>query len=67
LLPLSGGSEREITVKGWSSLSRNGLYWSPDGKAFYAGSFSPQASTLLCVDLNGNAQVLWQRLCCELR
>jgi Tol biopolymer transport system component len=61
LLSLSGGSDREFTVKGWPNLSRNGLYWSFDGKALYVGSFSQQASTLLYVDLNGNAQVLWQQ------
>jgi serine/threonine protein kinase len=58
LLSLSGGSEREITVKGWPNLA--GLDWSPDGKGFYCGSASPQGSTLLYVDLKGNARVLWQ-------
>jgi hypothetical protein len=27
---------------------------------FYCGSMSPQVSTLLYVDLEGNARVLWQ-------
>jgi serine/threonine protein kinase/Tol biopolymer transport system component len=58
LLSLSGGSDREITVKGWPNLS--GLDWSPDGKALYCGSVSPQGCTLLYVDLKGNARVLWQ-------
>jgi Tol biopolymer transport system component len=58
LLSLSGGSDREITVKGWPSIT--GLDWSPDGKHFYCGSRSPQGSTLLLVDLKGNARVLWQ-------
>jgi Tol biopolymer transport system component len=57
-LSLSGGSDREITVKGWPSLT--GLDWSPDGRRLYCGSRSPQGSTLLSVDLNGNARVLWQ-------
>jgi Tol biopolymer transport system component len=58
LLSLSGGSDREITVKGWPNLT--GLDWSPDGKGLYCGSASPQAPTLLYVNLEGNARVLWQ-------
>ena len=58
LLSLSGGSDREITVKGWQTLSS--LAWSPDGKGLYCGSASPQGSTLLYVDLKGNARPLWQ-------
>jgi serine/threonine protein kinase/Tol biopolymer transport system component len=58
LLSLSGGSDREITVKGWPTL--RGLDWSLDGKGLYCGSVSPLSRTLLYVDLEGNAKVLWQ-------
>jgi eukaryotic-like serine/threonine-protein kinase len=58
LLSLSGGSDREVTVEGWPNLT--GLDWSADGKGLYCGSVSPQSSTLLYVDLKGNAKVLWQ-------
>ncbi|MGA7414213.1 MAG: hypothetical protein WBW33_27325 [Bryobacteraceae bacterium] len=58
LLSLSGGSDREITVKGWPNIT--GLHWSPDGKGLYCGSVAPQGGTLLHVDLEGNARVLWQ-------
>src|SRR5271157_461369 len=58
LLSLSGGSDRDITVKGWPNST--GLDWSPDGKGLYSGSASPQGRTLLYVDLKGNARVLWQ-------
>jgi eukaryotic-like serine/threonine-protein kinase len=58
LLSLSGGSDREFTVKGWPNIT--GLDWSLDGKRLYCGSVSPQGSTLLYVDLKGNARVLWQ-------
>jgi serine/threonine protein kinase/Tol biopolymer transport system component len=61
LLSLTGGSDREISVKGWPALSFRGLSWSADGKGLYCGSNSPQGSTLLRVDLEGNAKVLWQR------
>ena len=58
LLSLSGGPDREFTVKGWPSLT--GLDWSPDGKGLYCGSVSAQRRTLLYVDLKGNATELWQ-------
>jgi serine/threonine protein kinase/Tol biopolymer transport system component len=58
LLSLSGGSDREIKVKGWPNLT--GLDWSADGKGLYCGFVSPQGRTLLYVDLKGNARVLWQ-------
>jgi Tol biopolymer transport system component len=58
LLSLSGGSDREIMVKGWPNVT--GLDWSPDGKGLYCGSTSLQSRTLLYVDLKGNARVLWQ-------
>ena len=59
LLPLSGGSERDITVKGWPHISAH-IVWSPDGKGFYLSSVSPQATTLLYVDLKGNVRPLQQ-------
>jgi len=58
LLSLSGGSDREITLKGWPNIT--GLDWSPDGKGLYCGSASSQGGTLLYVDLQGSARVLWQ-------
>jgi eukaryotic-like serine/threonine-protein kinase len=58
LLSLSGGSDRKITLKSWPNFS--GIAWSPDGKGFYCGSLARSGNTLLYVDLNGNAQVLWQ-------
>ena len=45
-------------MKGWPNLT--GLDWSPDGNGLYCGSVSPQSQTLLYVDLEGNAKVLWQ-------
>jgi Tol biopolymer transport system component len=58
LLSLAGGSDREVTVKGWPRLT--GLEWSTDGKGFYCGSAMPLRGALLYVDLKGNAMVLWQ-------
>jgi Tol biopolymer transport system component len=59
LLALDGQVERDIRVKGWPGF--NTLAWAPDGKALYCGTVSGQDATLLRVDLNGNAQVLWQQ------
>jgi serine/threonine protein kinase len=58
LLSLSGGTDREITVKGWPNIT--GLDWSPDGKGIYCGSAPGPGTTLLYVDLEGNARVVWQ-------
>jgi DNA-binding winged helix-turn-helix (wHTH) protein/Tol biopolymer transport system component len=58
LLSLSGGSDREITVKWW--LNFRSLDWSADGKGFYSGSASPEASTLIYVDLQGAAHLVWR-------
>jgi eukaryotic-like serine/threonine-protein kinase len=58
LFSLSGGQGREITVKGWPNIT--GLDWSPDGKGMYCSAISSQGSTLLYVDLQGSARVLWQ-------
>jgi len=58
LLSLSGGSDREITVKGWPNIT--GLDWSADGKGLYLGCVSSQARALLYMDLKGNARVLAQ-------
>jgi len=59
LLSVSGGSDGELTVKGWPNLA-DSLEWSPDGKGIYCVSRSPQGDTLLYVDLKGNAWPLWQ-------
>jgi Tol biopolymer transport system component len=58
LFSLSGGPDREITVKGWPNAE--GLDWSSSSKGLYVGSVSPQNRTLLYVDLKGDARVLWQ-------
>jgi eukaryotic-like serine/threonine-protein kinase len=58
LLSLTGESDREIAVKGWPTMGS--LDWSADGKGLYIGSNSAQGATLLFVDLNGTARVLWQ-------
>jgi Tol biopolymer transport system component len=59
LLSLSGGSDRDIIVKGWPTI--RGLNWSQDEKGLFIGSISPQGRTLLYVDMKGNARVLWQQ------
>jgi eukaryotic-like serine/threonine-protein kinase len=59
LISLSGRPTREITVKGWSSFTS--LDWAADGKGFFVSSNpTGRLSTLLHVDLLGNAHPLWQ-------
>jgi len=58
LFSLTGGEDREIGVKAWGNL--HSLEYS-DGKAFYCGSGSPEGATLLRIDMEGRAQVLWRQ------
>jgi serine/threonine protein kinase/DNA-binding winged helix-turn-helix (wHTH) protein/Tol biopolymer transport system component len=60
LLPLGGGTPRDLFVKGWSAFG-NGPDWSADGKGFYVESHSPRGSTLLYIDLNGHASPVWEQ------
>jgi dipeptidyl aminopeptidase/acylaminoacyl peptidase len=59
LLALDGRPEREITIRGWPGCGT--FSWSPDGKGMYCGTMTPQGATLLHVDLDGNAQLLWEQ------
>jgi eukaryotic-like serine/threonine-protein kinase len=59
LLSPSGAPAREITVKGWNSFTT--VDWAADGKGmFVTSSPTGRTSTLLYVDLMGNAHSLWQ-------
>ncbi|HEY2351265.1 MAG TPA: protein kinase [Candidatus Acidoferrum sp.] len=59
LFSLSGQPVREITVKNWNSFTS--LDWAADGKGFFVSSNpTGRVSTLLYVDLMGNAHDLWQ-------
>jgi hypothetical protein len=61
LISLSGQPTREITVKDWNSFTS--IDWAADGKGFFVSSNSTgRVSTLLYVDLMGNAHSLWQVL-----
>jgi eukaryotic-like serine/threonine-protein kinase len=59
LFSLNGGKDQEITVKGWGRLQN--LEISAGGKAFYSGSISPEGATLVRIDMEGRAQVLWRQ------
>jgi len=50
------GSQRDVDLKGWNSL--NHINWAADGRDWYASSELVLASTLLYVDLSGNATIL---------
>jgi Tol biopolymer transport system component len=54
---LTGGSVRDVRVKGWGRL--NDLCWASDGQGLFVDSDSVQGATLLHLDLEGNARVLW--------
>ncbi len=56
-IALDGRKDREITVKRWGGLQS--IDWSPDGKLLYCGSISSQDATVVCIDTDGRARVLW--------
>jgi eukaryotic-like serine/threonine-protein kinase len=59
LISPSGRPTREIIVKDWNSFTS--LDWAADGKGFFLSSNpTGRLSTLLYVDLMGNAHLLWQ-------
>jgi eukaryotic-like serine/threonine-protein kinase len=59
LMSLSGQPTREITVKDWNSFTS--IDWAADEKGFFISSNpTGRLSTLLYVDLMGNAHSLWQ-------
>lgn len=59
IVSLKGDPERDITVKGGTGF--NSIDWAGDGKSFFVSSQSPTSSTLLHVDMQGNATVLWDQ------
>jgi hypothetical protein len=56
IISLVGQAARELKAKGWKSLET--LDWAADSKGLFACSLQ-RASTLLYVDLFGNARSLW--------
>jgi hypothetical protein len=61
ILPLAGGEAHQVYVKGRSRLMS--LLWAADGKGLLVGvgGYSVSNPTLLYVDLEGRAEVLWQQ------
>jgi len=59
VFPLAGGSPRDVSVAGWSSLC--GLKWAADGKGWFVWNLSGPATTLIHVDLQGRSYLLRQQ------
>ena len=59
ILSLIGQPERLITVKGWRSLET--VDWAVDSKGLFTSDAKEKNSVLLYVDLQGNANVLWEQ------
>jgi eukaryotic-like serine/threonine-protein kinase len=58
ILSLNGGAPQEITVKRWKTLAN--VFWKADGKGLFVASHTERAATLLSIDLQGNARLLWE-------
>jgi hypothetical protein len=54
-----GAGNRTITVKGYANL--RSLDWAADSKSMFVGTSGPSGATLLRIDLDGNAEPLWQQ------
>ena len=59
LVPLHGGQTRTITVKGYSDLFD--FNWAMDSRGMFVSTAGPDGPSLLRVDLNGTAQLLWHQ------
>jgi serine/threonine protein kinase len=59
LVPVGGGQTRTITVKGNPELME--LNWAIDSQSMFVSAVEPGAATLLHVNLNGDAQPVWQQ------
>jgi serine/threonine protein kinase len=58
ILFLRGGSPQQIKVKGWSNLLASS--WASDGKSVFVVSGVRGRRTVLHVDFQGNARILWE-------
>jgi Tol biopolymer transport system component len=58
ILSLQGQATKQLRVKGWSNLLLPS--WAADGKNLFLFSDNLQGRTLLEVDMQGNAQFLWE-------
>jgi serine/threonine protein kinase len=58
ILSLNGSSPQMVTPKGWDTLSS--VNWSADGKGLFVSSYQQRGPVLLHMDLQGNAQILWE-------
>ena len=59
LLSLKNGVATDLAVRGWNSFGE--VDWSADGDALFVSSNTPQDTTLLRVDLMGEARALWHQ------
>jgi serine/threonine protein kinase len=59
LLSLKSGVTTDLAVRGWNSFWS--VDWSADGNALFVSSQTPQDTTLLRVDLRGEARALWHQ------
>jgi len=59
LLSLKSGVTTDLAVRGWDSFHE--VDWSADGNALFVSSQTPQDTTLLRVDLRGEASAIWHQ------
>ncbi len=58
LVSLDGSPDRWLTVKGWPGIAS--IDWAADSKAIWAATAGDKDNSLLRIDLQGNAHVVWR-------
>jgi serine/threonine protein kinase len=58
-IPIGGGQGRTVTVKGYVHLIS--CHWGPDSRSVFVGASGPAGTAMLRIDLEGNAQPIWQQ------
>ncbi len=56
---MHGGGSRTIAIKGYVNFQS--LDWAPDSKSLFIGSPGPSGAVLLHVNLDGEANSIWQQ------
>jgi DNA-binding winged helix-turn-helix (wHTH) protein/Tol biopolymer transport system component len=58
LLSLDGAQERSLTIHGWPGIMA--LDWAADSKSLWATTPGDKENSLLRIDLQGNARLVWR-------
>jgi serine/threonine protein kinase len=58
ILSLNGVASRQITSKGWNTLSS--VFWTADGNGLFVSSYTARGADMLRMDFRGNTRLVWE-------